>query len=109
MRTLFTLALFVAVTLMSVPASAQSRQVVVDQLDFISNVLAGDDYVVDRGTSTAGSTIGLLGGNSEAYLEVWLEEGKDYIITAACDEDCNDLDLDLRLGSGELMTEDRKV
>ncbi len=100
----FAVCLLVLIGVANVAAQGQSRQVVVDQLEHASHffevgfdVVAGD---VDD------MVIGLLPDEGEAYLEVWLEEGFDYIISGVCDEDCIDLDLYLRDPEGMIIDDD---
>lgn len=90
-------------------AQAQSRQIVIDQLDAAADVVAGDNFLVDGKAAGHDMNIGLLAANSRVLLEVWLEEGGEYFITGACDEDCGDLDLSLLSDTGSLLDEDIEV
>lgn len=90
-------------------AQAQSRQVVVDQLEAAADLFAVDNFVVDRKASGHEVNIGLLAGNTRVLLEIWLEEGNEYLVGAACDEDCTDLDMSLLSPTGSTLDEDVEI
>lgn len=85
---------------------AQSRQTVISQIEFATSIFTEDGFFVDRTPAGSDMTIGLLNHESRAYLEIRLEEGRDYVISGACDEDCSDLDLQLLSSSGDLINQD---
>lgn len=87
-------------------ATAQSRQIVVDQMDAAATAFGDAGFTANRTASGAEMTIGMLGGYSDVHLELWLERGRDYAISAACDYDCSDLDLILRSSTGATVAGD---
>lgn len=91
------------------PASAQSRQIVVNQIDHATSVFRGESYSASPTSSLRTPTIGLLEGGSRAYLEVSLQAGREYMISGFCDEDCSDLDLVLRTETGEVLANDEDM
>lgn len=105
MRLATILALF---SLLTLTASAQSRQIVIDQMDYASVIFTADNYVASVSAGTH-PMVGLLAGGTRAYVELELEAGREYLISGACDEDCDDLDLVLRAEEGDVLVQDDEV
>src|SRR5262245_36494715 len=61
------------------------------QLNRIGNRLAGDGFTITHERNT-----GSLYEDEEATFSVWLVAGTEYAIRGTCDDDCTDLDLELK-------------
>lgn len=103
---LFTL--LALVVLAASPASGQSRQLVMNQLQNAASIFSSENYTTSR-LSSGTPTVGLIGDGTRAYLELQLEGGRDYLISGFCDEDCSDLDLVLRSEQGEILATDDEL
>lgn len=88
------------------PATAQAQvyvDLVWDQLKAVQRVAADEGY---------GTQNYIIGNLSEGYSDAWtltLYGGYDYLILAACDGDCRDLDIRLYDESGNEMDKDEST
>jgi hypothetical protein len=85
--------LVIAVVLLCAPAAAQDyRGSIVRQLDGVQGPLASSGYRLDVGVHDPEVRIGAMAKGATVFLELTLAGGVEYLITAACDQDCSDLD-----------------
>ena len=92
--------------LLSIPARAQTNnefaQQITDQLDTLATSLEADGYVeVESYIDTDGLNV-----EDSKIWDLSLEPNVEYVITAVCDNDCQDLDL-LLLEDNTVVDEDR--
>jgi hypothetical protein len=59
----------------------------------IGDMLARDGY-----QPTHGPQSGFLKQGQSARFSIWLQPGMSYVVRATCDQECSDLDLELRRG-----------
>ncbi len=85
--------------------SPDYRGLVVAQLDDAMRAGEKHGFAPDQTAVSREQVIGMLPGESSAMFEVVLAQGATYLITAACDQDCGDLDLGLYL-DGSLVAQD---
>lgn len=93
-----------------VPAALQAqttpRETIIAQLDAVANVTKANGYRPDPSAIDLDAVVGLLPPKGGVILEVKLETGGAYLISAGCDSDCDDLDLRLISEEGETIAED---
>jgi hypothetical protein len=76
-------------------AAAQDwRTLVMQQLDAAGEMVRAGGQT-DANVLARNQVIGVLEDGGTSYLEIRLEEGVQYLIAGACDQDCSDLDLRL--------------
>lgn len=71
------------------------RQGIVEELDLTTGQLAEGGVVTDSSVFRGNELVGMLAEATSSYVEVWLEEGKEYFFSAACSDACGELDLRL--------------
>lgn len=75
-------------------AGAQDwRTMVVEQLATAAPTIHGAGLGRDAAVLNGNEVFGLLADDATSFVELRLEEGAEYLIAAACDNDCSDLDL----------------
>ncbi len=88
----------------ALPASAQTpRQTVIAELESASGGVASNGYLPDARAAGRASLMGELPSEGTVRLEVHLRAGRRYRVVAACDQECDDLDLRARGAAGELV------
>jgi hypothetical protein len=90
------------------PSNAQDfRTTVTAQLDAAARTIRDNGYRMDNDIFDRDVVVGMIAAGASAYMEVNLTAGARYFFSAACDEDCSDLDLRLfRPGSREAFEKD---
>ncbi|HEY9802966.1 MAG TPA: hypothetical protein V6D25_21565 [Leptolyngbyaceae cyanobacterium] len=76
----------------------------------VRNQLIGAARVAGQGglSLTHEPFVGDLGRNGDDYITINLRQGVSYAILGVCDEDCNDLDIELYDDNGNLIAYDTK-
>lgn len=86
------------------PASAQTpRQAVLSELEAASAAPASGGYVPDARAAGRANLLGELPRDGTVRLELTLRAGRRYRIVAACDDECEDLDLRALAADGEAV------
>ena len=88
-----------AMVLLAVVVTAQAQTRTIFQR--ISTTLVGDGY-----TRVGPPRSGWLDDDETAQFTVWLTAGTSYVVAAACDVDCSDVDLQLFSPSGDEVDRD---
>jgi hypothetical protein len=103
--TRFRMAILAAVVtfIAAAPAAAQSetQQILVSQLEAATALMENDGF---RPYTEFG--YGRLGEDGKAVFTLVLEGGRSYAILGVCDEDCDDLDLELAEVDGNVVDSD---
>jgi hypothetical protein len=90
--------ILVLAVLLLIPGHAPAqdfRSVVMSQLDGASQTVRGNGYRADGSIFDRDVVIGMIAAGASTYMEVSLTAGSRYFFSAACDQDCSDLDLRL--------------
>jgi hypothetical protein len=103
-------ATLVLAVLLLIPAYAPAqdfRSVVMSQIDGASQTVRANGYRADGSIFDRDVVIGMIAAGASAFMEVNLSAGSKYFFSAACDQDCTDLDLRLfRPGANEPFEKD---
>lgn len=102
MRSLL-LAAILAVSLPLPLAGQRYLGTVHQQLDIFSTVMSSDGYQLDGRALHPHSLTGVLPRDGSVGIFLELTAGRSYRVMAACDEDCEDLDLQL-YGPDDIQT-----
>ena len=103
MRNLALAAFGLAVLALSTPAAAQDfRATVTAQLDAAAQPVKNSGFKDDPTVFARDVMVGMLANGTSSFVEINLTSGATYFIAAACDQDCEDMDL--RLFSPESTT-----
>ena len=80
-----------------------------EHLDVVYDQLKWDlEYYEDLGYSFLNFIIGKLDDDAVDTWTFYFSRRTDYVVTGACDEDCNDLDLRLKASSGTVVDRDEE-
>ena len=78
-----------------------------EYLDVVYDQLKWDlDYYDDRGYTFLNFVFGKLDDDGEDTWTFYFSRRTDYLVTGACDNDCNDLDLRLKTATGTVVDRD---
>lgn len=89
------------------PAAAQTpRQAVLTELEAASAAPASAGYVPDARAAGRATLMGQLPRDGTVRLELTLRAGRRYRIVAACDPECDDLDLRALAADGEAVLDE---
>jgi hypothetical protein len=76
-------------------AAQDYRATVLAQLDAAAQPVTSNGFRPEPAVFSRDAIVGMLKGGTSSVMEINLQQGVNYFIAAACDEDCSDLDLRL--------------